>query len=146
MEQTYMDWLLFPEDLSPAYFVRTKVFVEEQKCPPEVEFDVIDKISEHAVLYDHGKNPIGTARIYERTPGQASIGRVAVLKEYRGKGHGAYIVEKCIERLEEQGYESILIHAQTYAIPFYERLGFEAFGEEFIEDDIPHIKMMWYVK
>ena len=48
-----------------------------------------------------------------------------------------------MERLEEQGYESILIHAQTHAIPFYEKLGFKPFGEEFMEDGIPHIKMMW---
>lgn len=143
MKDMLIDWLIFPEDLSPAYFVRQKVFVEEQNCPPEAEFDVVDKISEHLVLSNLDGNPVGTARIHEKTPGQASIGRIAVLKEHRGKGYGAYIVEKCMERLEEQGYESILIHAQTHAIPFYEKLGFKPFGEEFMEDGIPHIKMMW---
>lgn len=143
MKNLYIKWITFPNDLSDAYYIRTKVFVEEQKCPPEWEFDVIDKISEHAVLMDTNESPIATARIFENKNGQATIGRVAVLKEQRGKGYGATIMKECIKRLEQQNYPDILIHAQTYAIPFYERLGFAAFGEEFIEDNIPHTKMLY---
>lgn len=135
-------WILFPEDLSQAYEVRRKVFVEEQNCPPEDEFDVIDKISEHAVLMDSDDNALATARIFERSPEQASLGRLAVLKEHRGKGYGFTIVDHCLQRLKKQGYPDVLIHAQTHAISFYENLGFEVIGDEFMEDNIPHVEML----
>lgn len=137
-------WVKFPEDLSPAYYIRTRVFVQEQNCPEEIEFDDIDRKAQHIVLMDDGENPLATARIFEDSRGQAIIGRVAVLKEHRGKGYGKVVVKEAMKRLENLGYPTILIHGQTYAVPFYEKLGFRAFGEEFIEDGLPHIGMEYW--
>lgn len=142
----YIQWIQFPQDLSPAHYIRTKVFVQEQNCPPEEEFDKIDKIAEHILLLDKNKNPIATARIFEDSTGQAIIGRIAVLKGHRGKGYGAMVVKEAIKQLEKKGYPNILIHAQSYAAPFYEKLGFEAFGKEFMEVGIPHISMLYRCK
>ncbi len=143
MNKLFIKWISYPNDLSDAFFIRTKVFVEEQNCPPEWEFDDTDKVANHVLFQDENKKPIATARVYKTDNNQGKIGRIAVLKEYRGKGFGALIVKECMRKLEHQNYSEILIHAQTYAIPFYEKLGFTAFGKEFIEDGITHIKMLY---
>ncbi|RBP46805.1 GNAT family N-acetyltransferase [Garciella nitratireducens] len=142
----YIQWIQFPQDLSPAHYIRTKVFIQEQNCPPEEEFDEIDKIAKHILLLDSNNTPMATARIFEDSTGQAIIGRVAVLKEYRKKGYGAIIVKEAIKQLKKEGYPNILIHAQSYASPFYQKLGFKAFGEEFMEAGIPHISMLYQCK
>lgn len=142
MESLFIDWLTVPADLSQVFEIRKKVFVEEQNCTLEEEFDIIDKISEHGLLISKDHGALGTLRLYEKTPGQASIGRICLLKEYRGKGYGFFLVEQALTRFKYQGYPDVLIHAQTYAIPFYEKLGFKVISQEFMEDNIPHVKMV----
>lgn len=142
MKNINFKWFCSPDNLSYAFYVRTKVFIEEQGCPPELEFDGIDQIAQHIVVFDANNNPLATGRIFETSQGQAKIGRAAVLKKYRGKGYGAVLIKECVKRLFEQNYPDILIHAQTYAIPFYEKLGFSAFGKEFMEDGLPHTQML----
>jgi len=70
------------------------------------------------------------------------IGRIAVLKEYRGKQLGKLVVEKLLERAAELQAKEVHVHAQTYAAGFYEKLGFVAYGETFMESAIEHIGMM----
>ena len=69
------------------------------------------------------------------------IGRVAVLKEYRGTGTGKYLMQSLLEKAKECGYKEIIVHAQTHALGFYGSLGFEEYGEVYIEDKILHKSM-----
>lgn len=69
------------------------------------------------------------------------IGRMAVLKEHRGKGLGAQTMQFCIKKATEQGHKKLYLHAQTYASEFYEKLGFTGYGGEFDDAGIPHIAM-----
>ncbi len=117
--------------------VREVVFIEEQNVTPEEEWDEIDPASFHLIARDADGKPIATGRL---TPGM-TIGRMAVLKEWRGKGVGAAILAGLIERARQLHYPSVELHAQTHAIAFYEKFGFVAFGEEYEEAGIPHRSM-----
>lgn len=117
--------------------VREQVFLVEQSIPPEMEWDELDAKSRHVLARDRDGRPIGTGRL---TPDHG-IGRMAVLAEWRGKGVGEAIVRVLLEQARLLGYPAIELHAQTHALPFYAKLGFEAFGEEFLECAIPHRMM-----
>lgn len=118
--------------------VRYEVFVEEQKVPAEIEVDDLDPLSAHVLALDSADTPVGTARL---VPG-GRIGRVAVLKEWRGKGVGAALMNKLIAIAEEDpALDELMLHAQTWTVGFYESLGFVVEGEEFEEADIPHVTM-----
>jgi len=114
--------------------VRRAVFIVEQAIPEDEEWDALDARSRHVVARDAEDRPIGTARL---TPDQM-IGRVAVLREWRGRGVGEALMQSLVGRAREVGYPAIELHAQTHAIPFYARLGFETQGDEFMECGIPH--------
>ena len=91
------------------------------------EFDDLDEVCKHLVVFDHQK-AIGTCRYYYDDPLQANvIGRIAVIKEYRGKKVGQYIVKTACSQLQ--------------AKPFYEKLGFKAYGEIDYDEDCPHTWM-----
>ena len=129
------------EDISEAMKIRIPVFVEEQKIPKENELDKNDKISYHAVLYDN-HIPVACGRLYY-TDGIAHIGRVAVLKEYRRKGYATAVCKKLIDvavSLKES--EIIELGAQKYVVELYEKLGFEIVGDEYLDENIPHFKMV----
>lgn len=117
--------------------VRTEVFIEEQAIPEAEEWDELDPTSWHVLALDGERQPIGTGRL---TPDH-KIGRMAVVKAWRGKGVGEAIMRVLIERARQTGIPALEMHAQSYAIPFYERCGFSAYGEEFMECDIPHRMM-----
>jgi predicted GNAT family N-acyltransferase len=117
--------------------VRTQVFVVEQQVPEDEEWDEFDARSHHVIARDLTGNPIGTGRL---TP-LRTIGRMAILREWRGKGVGAAILRVLIERARERYYPSIELHAQTHAIAFYAAAGFVEFGEEYDECGIRHRSM-----
>ncbi len=123
-----------------AFHVRTEVFVVEQGCPPEEELDEYDAVAQHFVALA-GDEVIGTARVYSLGNGAAKVGRVAVLREWRGRGIGVALMEAVWEWAGKAGYRECVLHAQTYVIPFYKRLGYAAEGEIFYEANIPHRKM-----
>jgi len=127
------------EDLSDAFAIRIKVFVEEQKVPVELEMDDIDPITDHVIVYVDGQ-PAATGRIVRDNP--VSLGRIAVLPEYRGTGIGAIVVNQLTRKLFTEGYPEIHIHAQIQALGFYEKLGFKAYGEPYDEAGIPHRSMV----
>ena len=80
-------------------------------------------------------------RVFEKDAATAHIGRVLTLQ--RGKGYGREVLRAGIKAAREtMGKSRIYLEAQTYAVPFYEKEGFESYGEEFLEDGIPHIRMM----
>lgn len=117
--------------------VRTAVFIVEQAIPEDEEWDALDPRSWHVLARALDGTPIGTGRL---TP-EHKIGRMAVLKEWRGRGVGEALVRSLVERAREQGIAELTLHAQTHALSFYTRCGFSAYGEEFDECGIPHRMM-----
>jgi len=128
-----------PADWEACYAIRKTVFVEEQAVPLELELDEYDDVATHFLLRD-GDAPLATARLLDKH-GLAKIGRVAVLKEARGRGLGLVLMRAVLEEARRQGFTEAVLDSQTYAIPFYERLGFVAEGEEFDDAGIPHSLM-----
>jgi len=119
--------------------IRMKVFVEEQAVPADLEMDDLDADATHILATVDGK-PAGTARMVDRGT-SVKIGRVAVVKEYRGGGVGRMIMDFAIDEARRRGYTEAVLSSQTYVIPFYERLGFVAEGPEYDDAGIPHRMM-----
>ena len=92
--------------------IRMQVFMSEQNIKGEEEFDELDKRALFALLYD-GKSAVATARITEIPQSNGlKIGRIAVLKEYRGKHYGATVVNAVVAKSIEAGAERIYVDAQ----------------------------------
>ncbi len=117
--------------------VRHRVFIQEQNVPESLEWDEADTQCIHALARDDSARPIGCARLLE----DGQIGRMAVIKTWRGRGVGAALLQTLLEQARHKGLHEVFLHAQTQAIGFYERLGFTAEGEVFMEADIPHRHM-----
>jgi ElaA protein len=130
------------EDHAAAMKIRFTVFVDEQNVPPELEPDEYDTDALHLLAVDPAKGrAIGTARIVDKGNGIAKIGRVAILKEWRGGGRGDQLMRAALEAAKAKGLTTAVLDAQTYVIPFYEKLGFVAEGPEFDDAGIPHRRM-----
>lgn len=117
--------------------MRERVFIEEQRVPRGLEWDGLDDASEHAVACDPEGNAIGTARLLP----EGKLGRMAVLRAWRGRGVGAALLTALLERARERGIARVTLHAQTHAAGFYRRFGFSERGGEFSEAGIPHVEM-----
>jgi predicted GNAT family N-acyltransferase len=134
------DWSRDHETLSQ---IRFNVFVREQGVPPEIELDAIDADSAlvvHAIAYDAESQPIGTGRLI--LEGAAPrIGRMAVLRQWRGSGVGKAILDLLCDEAKSRGYAAVLLHSQTHATPFYYKQGFLSHGDVFTEAGIPHQEM-----
>lgn len=117
--------------------IRRKVFVEEQHVPEELEWDDIDPRCYHVLALAGSGAAIGTGRL---TP-DGHIGRMAVLKKWRGKGVGSAILRTLMSYARMEGFETVQLHAQTHAVGFYEKHGFRTVGGEFMEAGIPHLRM-----
>jgi len=125
-----------------AYAIRHAVFVEEQGIPAELEIDDYDPIAEHALAFVDGRC-VATARIYldEQDPSKAKIGRMAVLKDFRGQGIGTALLGEAIRVGMMQGASVFELHAQQSAAPFYAKLQFKPDGTIFDEVGIAHQRM-----
>lgn len=120
--------------------VRQKVFVDEQGF--HNEFDDIDETATHIVMFDADKIPIATCRIYWNTIMNTHIlGRLAVIKKYRGKHIGSDIVKEAEKYIKNNGGKCIALHAQCRVTAFYQNLGFTEFGDIDDEEGCPHIWM-----
>ena len=117
--------------------VRWKVFVEEQRVPEELEWDEADERSDHVVAVATDGTPIGTGRLLR----DGHIGRMAVLKEWRGRGVGSALMDRLLRCARESGHEVVVLHAQTHAAGFYAKHGFIAQGAQFMEAGMPHVVM-----
>lgn len=120
--------------------IRTAVFVDEQGFPSPAEFDAVDASAAHFVASECGK-PVGVCRASERGDGEWLIGRIAVIKECRGRGAGAELVSAAERFASSRGGRSAVIHAQTRARGFYEHIGYFVFGEPDEEEGVPHVWM-----
>lgn len=117
--------------------IRDSVFIQEQGISPEQEWDSDDASATHFLAYE-GDFAIGTARLLAG----GCIGRLSILKDWRGLHIGEKLLLAAIEEAERQGLKQQFLTAQVHAAGFYERLGFSAISDEFIEAGIPHIDMV----
>ena len=128
------DWLTDGKELSK---IRHLVFIVEQEVPREEEWDGRDKESWHWLASNALHLNIGTCRLLP----DGQLGRMAVIKEYRGFGVGTGLLKAAVIKAADLGFDKVYLHAQTHALEFYEHLGFTKTGKEFIEAGIPHFYM-----
>ncbi|MEW8971514.1 GNAT family N-acetyltransferase [Mesobacillus jeotgali] len=131
------------QELADAFEVRKTVFIHEQNVPEEEEIDQFESDSIHFVLYDNGK-AAGAGR-FRVLDGVGKVERICVLKENRKNGAGVAVMNKIEEYAKSQGISTLKLNAQTHAIPFYSKLGYETVSEEFLDAGIPHKTMKKYV-
>ena len=127
-------------DLQKAFSIRLRVFVGEQGVPREIELDADDGRAIHYLAFV-GDKAVGTTRIVIQS-GQAKIGRMAVLKGFRGRGVGKALLRRAIGLAMRYEAKAIFLHAQIPVIGFYEKMGFRCVGRRFAEAGIPHRKMI----
>lgn len=132
------------EDIYKILKIRNEVFIVEQLCPYQ-DCDGKDENAYHLYLEDKGKI-IAYLRILKKgvSYDQISIGRVLVHKDYRGKGIARKLMLKALNFIDVNLNErEVKIQAQSYLVNFYGSLGFKKTSEEYLEDDIPHIDMLY---
>ena len=132
-------WKQKSQGIDDAFSVRQTVFIDEQGFRDE--FDIIDDTAHHLVALDDDK-PVGVARIFIEHEGEWHIGRVAVLKEYRGTGLGTKIMQKIHAKIYELDGKKAVLSAQCRASYFYEKLGYKKEGEIYLDEYCEHIKMV----
>ena len=136
IEQVTIELVSWQQAESHLRQVRTVVFIHEQLVTPEFEWDDIDSGAVH-LLAMHDNEAIGCLRIIN----YAKIGRMALLKPWRGKGVGNMLLIKAIEICRQHGSTQIVLSAQTHAINFYQQAGFEITSGEYTDVHIPHVDM-----
>lgn len=134
-----MDTKMYTALPQEAKDIRIEVFMKEQGF--ENEFDDIDNISFHIVVFDEEK-PIGTCRFFLEND-HYTIGRVAVLKEYRNQHIGNLLLESAEKEIKKLNGDLIVVHAQVRVSPFYEKQGYIQFGQIDDDEGVPH---MWMKK
>ena len=123
-----------PQD---AKNIRIEVFMKEQGF--ENEFDEIDNLCHHIVAFDEGK-PIGTCRFFKEN-NHSTIGRVAVLKEYRNQHIGNLLLKSAEKEIKRINGDVIVVHAQVRVSSFYEKQGYIQFGQIDDDEGVPHVWM-----
>jgi predicted GNAT family N-acyltransferase len=118
--------------------VRRSVFIKEQKVPAELEWDDADENAYHVLAATRDGRPIGTGRLRL----DCYIGRMAVVKQWRGRGVGSAILALLIDLAGKEGCTELRLHSQTHALEFYSRFGFGPVGERFEEAGMPHQAML----
>ncbi len=109
--------------------IREKVFIQEQKVTPQLEWDGMDEKAIHFLVFND-KAAIGCARAIV-IKDHMQLGRMAVLKEYRGQGIGSALIEKAMTTAKLNQLSAIYISAQCHAIDFYKKFGFEVTSDIF---------------
>lgn len=130
-----------PAELEQAFAIRRAVFMEEQGVAEALEFDGLDDHARHLLAFQDGE-AVGTLRVRWLDAGHtAKIERVAVLPGARGLKIGQALLQAALALAASAGAHAASLHAQTAVQGFYGKLGFVAFGPEFMEDGIAHIAM-----
>lgn len=117
--------------------VREAVFVQEQGVPPELERDAFDAASRHAIALAAGGDVVGTGRLLP----DGHIGRMAVSRDWRGRGVGGRVLQALIAEAGSRGIAEVVLNAQLTADGFYRAHGFVAEGDIFMEAGIAHRTM-----
>lgn len=127
------------ENFDDAFYIRKTVFMDEQGFFDE--FDDIDPVALHAVVYD-GDKPIGCGRVFLEN-GNAHLGRIAVLLEYRKMGIGRILMQALEQAARENlEFSHFELSAQKRAIGFNKSVGYEEIGEFYLDEGYPHITMI----
>lgn len=133
-------WIAKTCDLETCLLLRRKVFIEEQSVPEQEEVDEFDASAIHLLAFE-GDEPVGTARIVV-IGDMGKIGRVCVLQDHRGTGLGADLISAALAQLRDlPDVTRARLGAQTYALGFYEGLGFVTVGAEYMDAGLPHVDM-----
>ena len=127
------------DGLSQLKNIREKVFIQEQKVTPQLEWDGMDEKAIHFLVFND-KAAIGCARAIV-IKDHMQLGRMAVLKEYRGQGIGSALLEKAMTIAKLNQLSAISISAQCHAIDFYKKFGFEVKSDIYLDAEIPHRDM-----
>ena len=130
-----------PADWPEVAALRTRVFVDEQGVPPEIERDERDATAVHALSRDATGRVVATGRLLV-DGARAWIGRMAVDRGVRGRGHGAAVLAELHRQAVLRGVQEVELHAQVTARRFYERAGYTAVGDEYEEAGIAHVTMV----
>lgn len=123
-----------------AYSVRTRVFVEEQNVPPELEIDDLEDVAIHFLGYENGL-PVAASRL-RLVEDYGKLERICVLKEYRGKSFGKDIISRMESYIRDQGLRKSKLNAQTHAEGFYQSIGYNTISGTFMDAGIPHVTMI----
>ncbi len=122
-----------------AVMIRKAVFMDEQGFRDE--FDDTDPKAWHIVIFD-GDEPAATCRVFfDEQLGSYVLGRLAVMKEYRGQSLGSQAVGEAEKLVRSKGGKSIILHAQCRVSEFYRKLGYVPFGEIDLDEGCEHIWM-----
>ncbi|MCX4525421.1 MULTISPECIES: GNAT family N-acetyltransferase [unclassified Streptomyces] len=135
--------------MAACFAVRTEVFVVEQSVPESIEYDAYDAVAVHVLAEGPDGVPLGTGRLLYGPSALGktgsldvgSLGRLAVARAARGSGVGVALVRAIEAEAVRRGLTAVDLGAQTHALGFYERLGYEAYGPEFQDAGIPHRSM-----
>lgn len=134
MEVVLGDW----DSLGPrAKTIRLEVFVNEQGVSPSIELDDQDPVCVHALAFDNEGAVMATGRLLP----SGQIGRMAVLREHRGKGVGSLILKALVAEAQRRGDAKVGLSAQIHACQFYEAHGFVTEGQPYVDAGIDHIAM-----
>ena len=134
VEIRIVDWVSYGEALSS---IRHTVFVEEQGVPVELELDGEDAAAWHAAAFSDDGKLIGTGRMLR----SGKIGRMAVSQSMRGQGIGRDLLDALVAEAKQLKFEEVSLGAQLAAVSFYERAGFMAYGDVFLDAGIDHRMM-----
>ena len=129
------------DDLREVEDVRMRVFVEEQGFRAAEEMDAYDARAIHCLLYDGEGKPAATGRLYIDDDGYWRIGRVAVVRERRGQQMGDLVMRMLLDKALGAGAKRFRLLAQRQAEGSYSRYGFTPYGEEVLDQGVPHIEM-----
>ncbi len=130
-------WQLAPDSIRD---IRQRVFIDEQRVPPALEWDDTDEIADHYLAVDRNNQPIATARLFSTLEETGYIGRMAVLPEHRGKGIGDALFRHLMA--ESAGrFQELRLSAQQHATGFYQRFGFHICSAPYDDAGIPHLDM-----
>jgi len=135
-----LGWVPTEATLADAHKIRRAVFMDEQGVSEAVEMDDKDDECNHVVAFD-GEKPVATARLRRPEPEVAKMERVAVLEAYRGEGLGQAVMKALERKARDYDCTVAKLHGQTTVEQFYQSLGYETVSDEFLEADIPHVKM-----
>lgn len=125
--------------LPEAKYIREEVFIKEQGFVNE--FDETDEIAKHMIVYEDN-TPVACCRFFKGENEEYIIGRLAVLKEHRGKHFGALMLSKAEKYINRQGGKSLSLSAQVRVQDFYEKLGYRSCGEIYFDEYCEHIHMV----
>jgi predicted GNAT family N-acyltransferase len=131
------------EEFIQAMEIRRIVFIEEQDVPLELELDRLDSEAEHVIAYLDNE-PIGCARI--RINKYAKLERIAIIKNYRGRGFGRQLTNFLIDYCRKKKVDEIYIHSRADTSGFYQKNGFNMRGESFYEAGVEHIEMYMCIR